>query len=333
MRTFTLLSLALTLGAIAANAQTVATFDDLVLSKADTYYVNYSASGSDVGFNDGLAHFPCVYDTSGGYVVWSYFAYSNMTDSITSGFGNQYAAKTGIGYDTSHNYAVASCLNPLTYADNAILYLDSSAIGKAVSGFYVTNSTYAYNAMRDGGVINYPARKFHSGDWFLLTIKGVKDSVLTKDSVNFYLADFRFSDTDSNYILNTWQWVNLLPLGHVDTLLFTLTSSDTGVYGMNTPSYFCMDNFTTDETSASVKNITAPIAKVYPNPATNMLYVDVADNSIKEITVTDILGKVINTFTVSNAQVQINTATLPAGEYFLKLLGNDKSATVRFIKE
>ncbi|MEZ4953573.1 MAG: DUF4465 domain-containing protein [Saprospiraceae bacterium] len=32
-------------------------------------------------------------------------------------------------------------------------------------------------------------------------------------------------------------------LGHVDSL-FTLSSSDAGVFGMNTPAYFCLDNLT-----------------------------------------------------------------------------------------
>ena len=84
-----------------ANAQItthVVTFDTLSLSKADTFYVNFSSPGNDVGFSDHNIYFPCVYDTAWGSGFWSYgFAYSNMTDSVTSGFSNQYAAKTAKG--------------------------------------------------------------------------------------------------------------------------------------------------------------------------------------------------------------------------------------------
>ncbi len=334
MRTFTLLFSALVLGTT-AQAQTVATFDDLSLPSADTYYVNYSAFGTNVGFSDGLAFFPCVYDTSGGYTFWNYFAYSDKNDSVTSGFGNQYAAKTGKGYGGSAKYAVAFCSNPVTYEFNMNLILSGGAVGQPVNGFYVTNSTYTYNAIAQGYPLEYPARKFHSGDWLLLTIKGYVAGVLSADSVNFYLADYRFSDTDSNYIVKTWEWVNLLPLGHVDSLQFSMNSSDTGSFGMNSPSYFCMDNFTTNQSDVAVKNVqTAFAAKVYPNPAVNALYVDLTDdNTVQQVQVIDMAGNVMSAYNVSSSHIEINTANFVAGTYILQLAGNGKNAQTKFVKE
>ena len=327
MRTFTLLFSALVLGT-AVKAQTVATFDDLSLPTTDTYYVNYTAFGTNVGFSDGLAFFPCFYDTSGGYTYWNYFAYSNKTDSVTSGYGNQYSAKTAIGYGGSAKYAVAFCSNPVTYAFTMNLPLTGGAVGEPVNGFYITNSTYAYNSMAPGYPAEPPAKKFDSSDWFLLTVKGYVGGVLTTDSVNFYLAD-------SGNIIKTWEWVNLLPLGHVDSLQFSLNSSDTaGGFGMNTPAYFCMDNFTTDQTDASVKNVqSAYIAKVYPNPAVNTLYVDVTDNSIQLLSVTDMAGNVTSTYSVTGNHNEINTSNLAAGMYMLQLSGNGKTASTKFVKQ
>ncbi|MFI5196449.1 MAG: DUF4465 domain-containing protein [Chitinophagales bacterium] len=335
MRTITLLFSALALGAT-VHAQTVATFEDLTLSKHDTSYISYYDPGADVGFNDGLAHFPCIYDTAGGNYWASGFSYSNWTDSVTSGYTNQYSAKTAIGYGGSANYAVAWCSNPVTFANTINLKLNGTAIGHMVSGFYVTNNTYAYNSMRDG---DFAAKKFggasgNDPDWFLLTMKGYSGGVLTADSVNFYLADYRFVHNDSDYIVKTWEWVNLTSLGHVDSLQFLLSSSDNGSFGMNTPAYFCMDNFTTNETSLSVGNVhPVSIAKVYPNPATDMLYVDVADNSVQQIIVTDLIGKIMGNYRVTEKQVAINTASLPSGVYILELTGKGKTANVRFVKK
>ena len=340
MRTFTLLFSALVLGT-AAHAQTVATFDTLPLPSGDSFYVNYNGFGTnfttDVGFNDGLAHFPCIYDTSFGDTLWSYFAYSDKTDSVTSGYTNQYSAKTAIGYGGTAKYAVAYVANPVTYANTIMLNLRGAAIGQSVSGFYVTNSTYAYNSMLYGDAS--PAKKFggttgNDPDWFLLTVKAYSGGSLTADSVNFYLADYRFAHNDSDYIVKTWEWVNLLPLGHVDSLQFSLSSSDTGSFGMNTPAYFCMDNFTTNETDASVTNMQQSyVAKVYPNPATNVLCVDVADNSVQQITVTDATGKIVGNYTVTQKQTAINTSSLPAGVYMLQFSGNGKTANAKFVKE
>ena len=337
MRTFTLLFSALVLGTT-AHAQTVATFDDLTLSKADTSYISYYDPGADVGFNDGLAHFPCVYDTSSFGNSWGGgFSYSNWTDSVTSGYTNQYSAKTARGYNGSSNYAVIWCSNPLTYEYNTYLKLNGSAIGQPVKGFYITNSTYAYNDMRDG---NPPFSKKFGGvtgndpDWFMLTVYGYLGGVRSADSVNFYLADYRFAHNDSDYILKTWQWINLLPLGHVDSLGFSLSSSDTGSFGMNTPAYFCMDNFTTNELAVSVNNVQPSyLAKVYPNPAINTLYVDVTDNTVEQVSVIDMTGNVISTYSTSAKHIEINIATLPAGMYVLQLSGGGKVANTKFIKQ
>ena len=109
--------------------------------------------------------------------------------------------------------------------------------GEVVSGFYVTNSAYAYTSMQYGD--SY-ARKFIYGDWFKLTITGVDAAGESTGSVDFYLADLR--NDDFAYIINTWRWVDLTSLGQVKRLEFALSSSDTGQWGMNTPAYFCLDN-------------------------------------------------------------------------------------------
>ena len=336
MRTITLLFSALVLGT-AACAQTVATFDDQVLPTADTYYVNYAMPGMDVGFDDGHAHFPCIYDTAFGG-TWNYFAYSNKTDSVTSGYANQYSAKAGIGYGGSAEYAVAYCGNPITYADNMYVKMIGAAINKPVAGFYVTNSTLTYNSMLNGGP--YSAKKFggptgNDPDWLLLTVYGYSGGIRSADSVNFYLADFRFADNDSDYLIKTWEWVNLLPLGNLDSVVFQLNSSDTaGGLGMNTPSYLCIDNFTTNAGSLGVQNAQPSyLAKVYPNPAKNVLYVDVTENSVEQVAIADMAGNVVSTFNASTKHIEINTSTLPAGMYLLQLTDGGKTATTKFVKQ
>ncbi len=328
MRTFTLLFTAVVL-ATTVRAQTVATFDDQTLS-TDTAYVNLAGTGSDVGFNDGLAHFPCVYDSTYGWQGG--FAYSNKVDSVHTGYMFPYSVKAAAGYGGSSKYCAVYCNDPSNFTYYTRVALTGAAINKPVSGFYVTNSTYGYNTIRDG---YFSATAFDSGSWFLLTIKGYTGGSLTADSVNFYLADFRAADAASRYILKSWEWVNLSSLGNVDSLQFHLNSSDTaGGFGMNTPAYFCIDNFTTHESTLGVN--AAPLAyaaKVYPNPATNALYVDVADAAVTTILLTDMAGQAISTYAVTQKQVEINTSSLPSGNYMLHLTGNGKSATVKFVKQ
>ena len=54
------------------------------------------------------------------------------------------------------------------------------------------------------------------------------------------MADLR---DDKAYIINDWRYVDLSGLGKVSKLSFALSSTDNGDWGMNTPAYFCFDNF------------------------------------------------------------------------------------------
>lgn len=326
MRKF-LLSFSVILGCMTTQAQTVADFETPKLPKADTAYINYTKLGEDVGFSGGLAYFPCVYDTSFGYEYWDYgFAYSNMTDSVTSGFMNQYSAKTAKGFAGSEQYVVASGMEN-------IIRLTGAASGKPVNGFYITNSTYAYNSMRDGDGF---AKKFSAADsdFFRLDIFGVRGDTLSKDSVSFYLADFRFTDTTKNYIVRDWQWVDLNKLGKADSLYFRLSSSDTAFGFINTPLYFCMDNFMTNETSVSVKDITAKAdLKVYPNPANNFIFVESALAATQTVTVSDLTGRILASYEMNNQKLEINTGSLTPGTYMLNFRNGSQVSTTRFIKQ
>lgn len=96
----------------------------------------------------------------------------------------------------------------------------------------VTNSAYAYNVMKKG---NDFSSAFDSSSWLKLYVIGVKAGVET-GRVTIDLA----KGTD---ILAKWSKFALSSLGEVDYIYFQMESSDTDPqWGMNTPSYFCINN-------------------------------------------------------------------------------------------
>ena len=226
------------------HAQLVSDFESINLAP-ESYWNGSDLSGANSTTNfttifaSGDAAFINVWDTTWGSPgYWSAgFAQSTYTDSVTSGSGNLYSARPGIGNSNSLTYLVAQ--------NNAVLELTGTAADTGVTGIYLTNGTYAANSMRDGDGF---AKKFggptgDDPDWFMVTIKGIDGSGnLTGDSVDFYLADYRDSDNSNDYIVTTWEHVDLTSLGNVTGLLFQLSSSDTGAFGMNTPSFFCVDD-------------------------------------------------------------------------------------------
>ena len=67
-------------------------------------------------------------------------------------------------------------------------------------------------------------------------------------TADIYLADFR---DGKSYICAAWTKVDLSALGTFNKVAFTISSSDVGDYGMNTPAYFCIDDVTFNLVSAT----------------------------------------------------------------------------------
>ena len=214
-----------------SNAEDIANFDDLSL-EPNSYWNGSDGSG---GFISGQAWFNNNYDSTWG--SWDSFCYSNMTDINSSGWAAQYNAITGAGEDGSANYAVGY----VGWAGPPTIVLDEAGV---VDGLYVTNNNFAYYSMKNGDAFSKKFGGDNGGDadWFLLTITGLNANNEITGSVDFYLADFRFEDNNSDYIVDTWDYVELSSLGQVKSMEFTLNSSDTGAWGMNTPAYFVIDS-------------------------------------------------------------------------------------------
>ncbi len=182
-----------------------------------------------------------------GGSYWGGISYSNKTNfSEAGGLNEQWTSATGAGADGSANYGVLYTMGTRTEIAN----LGTPTVLK---GMRVTNNTYALTSMKNGDTF---AKKFggatgNDADWFKLTIKGFNGTTPT-GSIDFYLADFRFADNSKDYIVEDWRFVDLTSLGEVTKVQFTLSSSDTGAYGMNTPAYVCIDNFNMADTTTGL---------------------------------------------------------------------------------
>jgi len=228
------------LGAMAAQAaaDTQADFDSLALAPES----HWNGSDGVGGFTSGPAFFNNAYNPT--YGSWGGWSYSNMSDTTTPGYLNQYSAITGGAHSgTIYGVAYMDTYTPTTPAVTL-------AAPTTLDCVYITNTTYAYLSMRDG---DWLAKKFGGPDgadpdWFLLTITGKDASGNPAGAVEFYLADFRFADGQEDYLIDAWTRVDLSSLAEVKSLVFTLSGSDMDDWGnLNTPSYFAMDTLMAPE--------------------------------------------------------------------------------------
>lgn len=168
--------------------------------------------------------FDCVTASWGGIAAG--YGFSNLTSGDSSAF-----PKRGVNNSTY----VTSYYDSYSDKDLAVRFTDENGEAQSyrIEGIYITNAYTAVDVIENGSAIT-PTDEFKDGDWFKLTIYNLAKT----KSVEYYLADFRNGKKE---IIKEWKWVELASLGETNGLKFELSSSDVGDWGMNTPSYFCLD--------------------------------------------------------------------------------------------
>ncbi|MEY2924992.1 MAG: hypothetical protein RLZZ337_1540 [Bacteroidota bacterium] len=208
------------------------TFDNLLLSSSDTFNNGADRAG---GFAHVNRYFPNEYDTAWG--TWSGWSLSNRTYDTTSGFENQYSAKPGHGVSYTPNYAVGY--------GNTYIKLNPPSL---LSGAYFTNNTSAYFDMKEGSAFSkkFGGESGNDSDYFKLKVQCYLKGELIS-TAEMYLADYRNADNSKDYILDDWMYLDfnndVRSDVMTDSVAFSFESSDNGQWGMNTPAYFCMDDF------------------------------------------------------------------------------------------
>jgi hypothetical protein len=230
--------LGITLLALTAQAQTIVDFEDVTprdTALAGSYWV------SNPGFTaDGVTFAGGGY---GGYAVsdstnidgYGYFFLGGPTATAEV---SAYAPPTGGGAGGSAQFAVL-------YGSAAI----NLPTGYAPASVQLTNTTTTRFSLLDG---DFVAKKFggdsgNDPDFFSVVFTGytgLDATGSTTAAVEFFLADYRFANNALDYIVQSWQTVDLSPLGNAASIGVSWNSSDVGEWGINTPTYVALDNLT-----------------------------------------------------------------------------------------
>jgi hypothetical protein len=320
-------TMALALGLITGSAQSVSDFESFTLSPNSAY-----SSTASVPFQTSNAVFPYQWDTQFNYWAGG-IAYTNKYDSINTGTANIFGVRAYKGYNGSGMFAVAQ--------DRARIIM--KAPYNQLDGFYITNTTYAWKAIKKGDMF---ARKFGDTtgtktgtlyaqgsypDYFKVTVKGYLGGVMKNDSSVFYLADYRFLNNNLDYVEGSWQWLNTSNLGVVDSVRFFMYSSDAGQFGINTPLYFAIDNVSTSTIAGIHENDLSSVFQVYPNPFTSVVTLNDTGTEKMEIHIYDVSGKVV--FSAECRQKTLDLHQLEKGIYFMEAKTAGGRAVKKLVKE
>ena len=310
-----------------------ADFESISLAN-ESYWDGSDYSGASDGFGlfDTIIEFnshefSSQYDTTWG-ASWGYWsegwAFSNRTADTS--VGDAFSSYAGGAYSGS-NYAIGQNGSEIILA------------GGVSPELRITNVNYAAYSMLNGDTYGkvfgsqYDANGSLDGtdgeDWFLLKILCYDLSDVLVDSVELYLADYRFADNTQDYIQKDWTTVSLTSSEILGRLKFNLSSSDEGQWGMNTPAFFAIDDLSAGFASIEENELTS---RIYPNPVIDIVNVQTnSDNGTIEIF--DLTGKQISSSNYTSEVFQLNVSSFPSGTYYAVISSETSRKTTKIIKQ
>jgi hypothetical protein len=258
-----------------------------------------------------------------GGTYWDGFTLSNHADNTDysadgTWFLNQWGAmaKGGVNGEGS-NFLIGywdqygdPFTTEISETSNYIEFTDNKTY-KPV-GVYVNNSPWAYYSIKNGDAFS---RKFADGDYFKLIATGyAADGTTVTGTSEFYLADYRSINPTQWKLNDTWEWMDLSALGNVNYIRFTMESTDTGAWGINTPTYFLMDKLTVEKVNNTATNNQQIENKAYRsgNKLINLTEGDM-------IQIFRINGTLLYKGQVTNSQIE-----LPSNELFIIKISSNK---------
>ena len=216
----------------------VGTFEDLYLDP-ESHWCGQSGTDESVvnsKFYTGSYAFNNSYTPA--WDSWALWGYTNETSTQYASYKDQFHSVVGSGVNGSANYGVAYVSS---YSGINSLYITNAAQGDSIKGCYITNTAWVEDAILHGDGMSTVSGGFAQGDSLTIVAIG-KNGIEETGRIYFYLADYRDENSANHYYLDSWQWLDLRPLGKVTEVVFEMTGSKRNSWGLTTPTYFCIDD-------------------------------------------------------------------------------------------
>lgn len=71
---------------------------------------------------------------------------------------------------------------------------------------------------------------------------------------------------------------------------------------------------------------------IYPNPANNLLNIK-TDAQFDKVDIADLMGRIVQSFVISNSIEKIDISSMPAGLYYIKLHSDNQIVQRKFTKK
>ena len=168
-------------------------------------------------------------------------------------------------------------------------------------------------------------------DYYRLEIPAAGNYTFNETSTATQNISVKFSNPDGSFVGNTisntspsMSIVQSLPAGTINLAITNINPSST--------SYQVPYRFEIKSAVLVNENFNSSNFNIFPNPTANILHFDNSNAEFQTITISNVLGMVIETKTISNADTQIDISSYQNGLYFLKFAKDGSSKTIKIMK-
>ena len=206
------------------SAQQLVDFEDVLLPSQSTTGTGFFFDGHGPNASLAAASDPGALGSGGGSFQTEQFgpgfSVSNVNDTVTQTFDNQFSSITGTGFGGSGNFATAF--------GEAIFNLPENQV---IDSLQITNTTPTALIIENGNTFAtaFGGISGNAPDFFSVTFNGFSDidanGTLT-GSQEFVLADFRFDDNSLDFIVDEFEFLDLSSLGNARSVQLEFESTD-----------------------------------------------------------------------------------------------------------
>jgi len=183
------------------------------------------------------------YGTKEGYETWNGFAPS-IAQQDAGGYNYVSCVAKGGVKGEGTPYTLAYWPEFIASSQPNVILFGEGELKAVPQEVYFCNATQTYKDITEGDFNGYVMGKNDSvEDYVYVRVRGIvgvgEDGyTLTENAVDYYLADFR---EGKSFVNNGWEKCDLTSLGEVYGLVFDMASTGVGEYGINTSTYFALD--------------------------------------------------------------------------------------------
>lgn len=202
-----------------------------------------------------------------------------------------------------------------------------------------------------------PAEGYTPGETYTITATGMHEGVVNfgfeltaEDNIGTKRGTLSVTDTDRTKFtnadkaithtaggitptdnMNSWSMEWTAPAGSFGTIgFYAAFNAGNGTGGNQGDQIYTSTLFVDEMTTGIGDDLLANQVKIYPNPATNFLNIDLPNGS--EVRVVDMLGHQLVNAVQTNKSERLDISGFDNGIYFVQVLHNGHAATMKFLK-